>query len=105
MHPNVLQVRGMMCYERALRVLVRLEHPRPCGVHEADYAAWVSKLVDIKFSYIASVQVYGRCRREGDIRNRWLAKSVDILLSTFPKMKVNRIWSVPLCVQCCMWLF
>lgn len=88
-------VRGMMCYERAVRVLVQLEYPRPPGLAPASYDAWVDKIVDAKFSYVASVQVYGRCRTSRELRPRWLAESVDVLLETFPKLKAAYLDAAP----------
>lgn len=59
------------------------------GLCEDAYRAWIDRLVGSKFSYITSVQVYGRCRQAKDLRSRWLAESMDILLETFPKLKVR----------------
>jgi len=55
-----------MCYDKALRILARLEYPDPTtggffpsmGVaHPNSTAGWIDDLVDKKFSYVVSAQV------------------------------------------------
>ncbi|GIL73021.1 hypothetical protein Vretifemale_3258, partial [Volvox reticuliferus] len=81
-------VRGMMCYRRAVRMLVELEYPRPAGVSPAAYNAWAEAFVDCKFQYVCTCQVYGKNRKATDIRRRWLAEGVDSLCLEFPALRV-----------------
>ena len=72
-----------MCYDKALRILARLEYPRACfsegspqerdphfndgklplqqGPSKLEYEQWVDRLVEKKFCHIVSAQV--RCER------------------------------------------
>ncbi|GFH10041.1 1,3-beta-glucan synthase component FKS1 [Haematococcus lacustris] len=52
------------------------------------YDAWIDDLVSSKFSYVVSSQVYGRNRNARELRNRWLAEGVDVLLEVYDKLKV-----------------
>ncbi|GIL42944.1 hypothetical protein Vafri_768, partial [Volvox africanus] len=81
-------VRGMMCYRRAVRMLVELEYPRPAGVSPEAYNAWAEAFVDCKFQYVCTCQVYGKNRKATDIRRRWLAEGVDSLCLEFPALRV-----------------
>eukprot|EP00198_Chlamydomonas_reinhardtii_P003824 XP_001693160.1 glycosyl transferase [Chlamydomonas reinhardtii] len=81
-------VRGMMCYERALKVLCRMEYPTPVGITDADYERWVDNMVASKFEYVVAVQTYGRNSRSKDLRLRQLAQGVDTLVQRFPTLKV-----------------
>ncbi|GLI69025.1 hypothetical protein VaNZ11_013564, partial [Volvox africanus] len=81
-------VRGMMCYRRAVRMLVELEYPRPAGVSPEGYNAWAEAFVDCKFQYVCTCQVYGKNRKATDIRRRWLAEGVDSLCLEFPALRV-----------------
>ncbi|KAG2442264.1 hypothetical protein HXX76_002351 [Chlamydomonas incerta] len=81
-------VRGMMCYERALKVLCRMEYPAPVGITDADYERWVDNMVASKFEYVVAVQTYGRNSRSQDLRLRQLAQGVDTLVQRFPTLKV-----------------
>ena len=60
-----------MCYDKALRILARMEHPRAAGrdngtsrchgkqpTTRLQYEAWVEKLVERKFCHIVSAQVW-----------------------------------------------
>eukprot|EP00798_Chlamydomonas_sp_ICE-L_P008246 gene8246-1515_t len=78
-------VRGMMCYEQGIRVLCRMEHPKPHGVSEKQYQQFEDTLVQSKFEYVVAVQTYGRNRSSNDLRLRW-----------FPSMKVAFLDSVKL---------
>lgn len=49
----------MMAYEGALRLLVRLENPKPADVADAAYDALVEDLVRSKFTYVVASQVGG----------------------------------------------
>ncbi|GLI69231.1 hypothetical protein VaNZ11_013721 [Volvox africanus] len=81
-------VRGMMCYERALKVICRMEYPTPMGITDDDYNRWVDAMVGSKFEYVIAVQTYGRNARSNDLRLRQLSQSVDTLLQRFPTLKV-----------------
>ncbi len=86
----------MMCYDKALRVLARLEHPRPADMPPHAYDAWVNELVGGKFSYVVSSQLYGRNRNERtNVRNRWLAEGVDVLLECFEHLRVAFLDTAP----------
>ncbi len=50
-------VRGMMCYDKALRILARLENPCPPNMPRHTYDEWISQVVASKFSYVVSAQV------------------------------------------------
>ena len=63
----------MMCYDKALRILARMEYPRPVaaalGGGEAGeaghssklmYEEWIDRLVEKKFCHVVSAQV--RCK-------------------------------------------
>ncbi|PNH12435.1 1,3-beta-glucan synthase component FKS1, partial [Tetrabaena socialis] len=82
-------VRGMACYERALRVLAALEAPRGPGVGRLEHAATMEDLVGGKFSHVVASQLYGRNRRSRNLRERWLAESTDVLLEAFPHLRVS----------------
>lgn len=58
----------MMCYDKALRILTKLEYPRPPSMATKDYDAWVDGLVVSKFNYVVSAQVYGKNRTARDAR-------------------------------------
>ncbi|KAJ9527498.1 hypothetical protein QJQ45_025772 [Haematococcus lacustris] len=89
-------VRGMMSYDKALRVLARLEQPCPPNMARSQYDAWIDDLVSSKFSYVVSSQVYGRNRNARELRNRWLAEGVDVLLEVYDKLKVAFLDFAPL---------
>lgn len=59
-HPNT--------QTQALRVLTRLECPRPPAMDRRDYEAWLDRLVTSKFNYVVSAQVYGKNRTARDAR-------------------------------------
>ncbi|KAG1671277.1 hypothetical protein FOA52_010848 [Chlamydomonas sp. UWO 241] len=96
-------VRGMMCYDKALRVLARLEYPRAAaagsaggpkghehaqGAARAQYEAWLDRLIEKKFCHIVSAQLYSHHRVSKDPRQRWLAQSLDILLGLCDRLKL-----------------
>ncbi|KAG2499845.1 hypothetical protein HYH03_002136 [Edaphochlamys debaryana] len=92
-------VRGMACYERALRVLVAMEQPRRPGEDRLEHAAAVEDTVSSKFAHVVASQLYGKCRRSSNLRERWLAESTDVLLETFPGLRVSFLDAVPLSKQ------
>lgn len=49
--------RGMMCTERALRVLCAIEYPRPQGMPLNVYRDKLTRLAHTKFTYLVSAQV------------------------------------------------
>lgn len=60
--PASLQVlartaRGMVCCDRAIKVLTQLEHPRPVGMSSQDYQAWVQQMSETKYNYLVAAQV------------------------------------------------
>lgn len=81
-------VHGMMLNETALKVLARLEHPRPPSWSELEYKRWIDTLIAPKFEYVVTPQTYGKNRVSKDLRLRWLAESMDILMERYPRLKV-----------------
>ena len=82
-------VDGMMLYEKALKLLLKLEEPETSfaashGSHETDEA---SLLVQNKYNYVVSAQVYGKQRRENDPK----ANDIDFLLHRYPSLRVAYI--------------
>ena len=73
-------VDGMMLYEKALRLLAKLEQPTLYDVE-------IDELVKQKFQYLVSAQVYGKQRRESDPK----AAEIDIYLHKYPNMRVAYI--------------
>ena len=71
---------GMMLYEKALRLLAKLEQPT---LYDVD----IDELVKQKFQYVVSAQVYGKQKRESDPK----ATEIDIYLRKYPNMRVAYI--------------
>lgn len=49
------------------------------SVSDPAHALW-SQVVASKFQYVVSSQVYGKNRKAADVRGRWLAEGIDVLL-------------------------
>ncbi|GIL75226.1 hypothetical protein Vretimale_7896 [Volvox reticuliferus] len=81
-------VHGMMLNEVSLRVLAKLEHPMPPNMTETEYKRYIDQLVNCKFEYVVTPQTYGKNRASKDLRLRWLASSIDILMQKYPRLKV-----------------
>ncbi|KAG2500666.1 hypothetical protein HYH03_001432 [Edaphochlamys debaryana] len=81
-------VHGMMLNEVSLRVLAKLEHPMPPNMNELEYKRYIDQLVNPKFEYVVTPQTYGKNRVSKDLRMRWLASSIDILMAKYPRLKV-----------------
>ncbi|GLI62082.1 hypothetical protein VaNZ11_004642 [Volvox africanus] len=81
-------VHGMMLNEVSLRVLAKLEHPMPPSMTEVEYKRYIDQLVNCKFEYVVTPQTYGKNRASKDLRLRWLASSIDILMQKYPRLKV-----------------
>lgn len=86
-------VRGMMAYEKALRLLAKVENPNP-GVSGLRYNSSIDDLVRSKFSYVVSSQIYGELRRANDPKKRWIARGIEILLHQHPGLRVAFLDSV-----------
>jgi callose synthase len=71
---------GMMLYERALRLLAKLEQPTLYDVE-------IDEMVKQKFQYLVSAQVYGKQKRESDPKSA----EIDIYLRKYPNMRVAYI--------------
>ena len=71
---------GMMLYEKALRLLAKLEQPTLYDVE-------IDEMVKQKFQYLVSAQVYGKQKRESDPK----ATEIDIYLRKYPNMRVAYI--------------
>ncbi len=72
-------VRGMMAYEKALRLLAKMEHPNP-GVSPLRYNGAIDDLVRSKFQYVVASQNYGKTRKQTNPKDRWLARGVEMLM-------------------------
>lgn len=81
-------VRGMLCCERALRILGQLEYPRPVGMSQEDYEAWLRELAQAKFTYLVAAQAYGKQRASNNPKERWLAHGIEVLLNRHAAMRV-----------------
>ncbi|GAX79705.1 hypothetical protein CEUSTIGMA_g7146.t1 [Chlamydomonas eustigma] len=111
-------VRGMICYQRALRILARLEYPymmvchrgtseggdvpvrwagghlQSINVSRREYEEQIEQLINKKFALVVTAQMYGEHRRSNDVRQRWLADSLDTLLEVYSPLKVAFLDSV-----------
>ncbi len=82
----------MMLNDVALRELARLEHPMPRSMTELEYRRYIEQLVTPKFEYVVTPQTYGKNRVSKDLRLKWLAQSMDIMMSKYPRLKARRGW-------------
>jgi len=73
-------VDGMMLYEKALRLLAKLEQP-------SAYDVEIEEIIRQKFQYIISCQLYGKQKREMDQK----AADIDYLLHRYPNLRVAYI--------------
>ena len=48
--------RGMMCCERAIRVLAEMEYPKPRDIAPVKYDGWLASLSEAKFTYVVASQ-------------------------------------------------
>jgi callose synthase len=74
-------VRGMMYYERALRLVARVESMGELSPEAVD------NLVRTKFSYVVAAQVYGAQKKNNDQK----AADIEFLLEMFPHLRVAYI--------------
>ena len=81
-------VRGMMAYEKALRLLAKMENPNP-GISPLRYIAGIDELVRSKFSYVVASQNYGNARKARNPKDKWLARGVEMLLHQHPGLRVS----------------
>ncbi|PSC69540.1 Callose synthase 5 [Micractinium conductrix] len=81
-------VRGMMAYEKAIRLLAHLECPQPPGMSDVKYLSLVDDVCRSKFTYVVASQVYAANRYSSSPKGRWLARGVDILLHQYPSLRV-----------------
>lgn len=81
-------VRGMMAYEKAIRLLAHLECPQPPGMSDVKYLSLVDDVCRSKFTYVVASQVYSHNRYSSSPKGRWLARGVDILLHQYPSLRV-----------------
>lgn len=42
-----------------------------------------------KFEYVVTPQTYGKNRASKDLRMRWLAQSMDIMMQKYPRLKAR----------------
>ena len=86
-------VDGMMLYEKALRLLLKLEEPEPSPSKPSQARTEIDDhtlLVQSKYTYIISCQVYGKQKRENDPK----AADIEFLLARYPSVRVAYIDSV-----------
>jgi hypothetical protein len=81
-------VRGMMAYEKAIRLLAHLECPQPPAMSDVKYHSLVDDVCRSKFTYVVASQVYAANRYSSSPKGRWLARGVDILLHQYPSLRV-----------------
>ena len=74
-----MQVRGMLAYEKALKLICLLEHPRPGNIGEETYEDMIEELVAAKFRCVVAAQVYGRNKKSSVLKHRWDARSIELL--------------------------
>eukprot|EP00210_Caulerpa_lentillifera_P005023 g4797.t1 len=84
-------VRGMMVYEKALKLIALLEHPRTDDLDDDDYNIAVEECVAAKFRCVVAAQVYGTNRKGRNLKQRWDAKAVELLLNRNPTLRVSYI--------------
>uniref|UniRef100_A0A6S8NKA7 1,3-beta-glucan synthase n=1 Tax=Dunaliella tertiolecta TaxID=3047 RepID=A0A6S8NKA7_DUNTE len=77
-------VTGMMRNVKALQLMAKLEHPIPHTMSALEHERWIKKMVTNKFEMVITPQAYAKNRDSKDLRQTWLAKSVDLLLVRFP---------------------
>lgn len=73
----------MLAYEKALKLICLLEHPRPDQLHEETYEEMIGELVAAKFRCVVAAQVYGRNRKSRDLKHRWDARAIELLCCRF----------------------
>ena len=65
---------------------------RPCAPHPTPpprpRRRWIDTLIAPKFEYVVTPQTYGKNRVSKDLRLRWLAESMDIMMERYPRLKV-----------------
>ena len=80
-------VKGMMAYEKALRLLAKIENPNP-GVSALRYNSAIDDLVKSKFSYVVASQKFGAADKSRKPADKWLARGVKMLLHQHPGLRV-----------------
>jgi hypothetical protein len=80
-------VKGMMAYEKALRLLAKIENPNP-GVSVLRYNSQIDDLVKSKFSYVVASQNFGNADKSNKPADKWLARGVKMLLHEHPGLRV-----------------
>ncbi|KAG7012054.1 Callose synthase 7 [Cucurbita argyrosperma subsp. argyrosperma] len=94
-------VRGMMYYRDALRLQFFLEFAgenpggyRNMHLNEKDQKALSDRaqaLVDLKFTYVVSCQIYGAQKKSDDARDRSCYSNILNLMLTYPSLRVAYI--------------
>ncbi|CAD7698034.1 unnamed protein product [Ostreobium quekettii] len=82
-------VRGMLAYEKALKLICLLEHPRTEAVSEDEYELMIEELVAAKFRCVIAAQVYGRNKRSRVLKHRWDARAIQLLCCRHPSLRVS----------------
>lgn len=72
-----------MAYEKALKLIALLEHPRPDGMGEDDYNLAIAELVAAKFRCVVAAQVYGSNKKGNTLKQKWDAHAVEMMLNRY----------------------
>lgn len=56
---------------------------------------WIDQIIAYKFEYVVTAQTYGKTRDSTDLRLRWLAKSMDVLLQRYGRLKAAFLDTAP----------
>ncbi|KAG1659988.1 hypothetical protein FOA52_009662 [Chlamydomonas sp. UWO 241] len=80
-------VNGMMRYEKAIRTLAQMELPKPPSMSESDHQKLIERIVQSKFEYLVTPQTYGKNAASTDVRHKWLAESMNVMLQRHPRLK------------------
>eukprot|EP00803_Ostreobium_quekettii_P008301 evm.model.scf_2302.3 EVM.evm.TU.scf_2302.3 scf_2302:23327-24696(+) len=81
----------MLAYEKALKLICLLEHPRADGLGEETYEEMIEELVAAKFRCVVAAQSYGRNRKSSVLKQRWDARSVELLCCRLGYIDASRL--------------
>ncbi|KAI9178176.1 hypothetical protein LWI28_023576 [Acer negundo] len=87
-------VRGMMYYRRALELQCFLESAGDSAIYGGYRTVGSSEaqaLVDMKFTYVVSCQVYGAQKKSDDPRERSCYNNILNLMLTYPSLRIAHI--------------
>lgn len=75
------QIRGMMAYEKALKLIGLLENPCPNDISDEEYNCAVEDLVSSKYRCVVAAQVYGSNKKGKSLKQKWDCHAVNLLLA------------------------